>query len=195
MPTRRRLSPADRRSHLIAVAAEIFSDTRYDDVRMDDVAIRAGVSRALLYHYFPTKRELFMAVLEHTGELMRQGPAPDPDLEPLDRLRAGLNDYFDLAAGHPTYFLAVHRIGAADGEVETIVRGWRALQEEQIYLGLAEQWRTPRTRLVIRVWTSYVVSLCLEWLDDTAATSREELVEVCMHVFRATLARAIGART
>jgi AcrR family transcriptional regulator len=195
VPTRRRLSPAERRSHLIAVAAENFSQTLYDDVRMDDVARRAGVSRALLYHYFPAKRELFMAVLEYTGELMRQSTRTDPELEPLDRLRAGLTHYFDFAAGNAPYFLAVHRIGSADGEIEGVIRGWKSLQEERIHQSLPEQWRTPRTRLVVRVWTSYVVSLCQEWLDDTEATPQEELVEMCVHVFVATLSRAVGAHT
>jgi AcrR family transcriptional regulator len=193
VPPRRRLSPAERRAHLIGVAAEIFSGTRYEDVRMDDVATRAGVSRALLYHYFPAKRELFMAVLEHTGELVEQATTPNPELEPLERLRAGLTRYFDFAAGNRTYFVAVHRIGSADIEVESVIRGWRALQEDRLYHGLPEQWQTPRTRLVVRVWTSYVVSLCLEWVDDAEATPRDELVELCIHVFLATLTRAIGA--
>jgi len=50
---RRRLSPEDRRAELLALGAEVFGKRPYDEVRIDEIAERAGVSRALMYHYFP----------------------------------------------------------------------------------------------------------------------------------------------
>ena len=58
-PARRRLSPEDRRSELLALGAEVFGQRPYDEVRIDEIAERAGVSRALMYHYFPDKRAFF----------------------------------------------------------------------------------------------------------------------------------------
>ena len=62
-PTRRRLSPEDRRSELLDLGADVFGQRPYDEVRIDEIAERAGVSRALMYHYFPDKRAFFAAVV------------------------------------------------------------------------------------------------------------------------------------
>ncbi|MDT7795553.1 MAG: hypothetical protein QOD59_4994, partial [Mycobacterium sp.] len=66
--SRRRLSPDDRRNELLALGAEVFGQRPYDDVRIDEIAERAGVSRALMYHYFPDKRAFFAAVVRAEGE-------------------------------------------------------------------------------------------------------------------------------
>src|SRR5580693_2928558 len=60
---RRRLSPDDRRAELLALGAAVFGQRPYDEVRIDEIAERAGVSRALMYHYFPDKRAFFAAVV------------------------------------------------------------------------------------------------------------------------------------
>jgi AcrR family transcriptional regulator len=62
--TRRRLSTGERREQLLSVGARLFSESPYDDVWIEQVAEIAGVSRGLLYHYFPTKRDFFAAVVE-----------------------------------------------------------------------------------------------------------------------------------
>ena len=56
--TRRRLEPQQRREQLLDTAAAMFAETPYEDVYVEDIATRAGVSRALLYHHFPSKRDL-----------------------------------------------------------------------------------------------------------------------------------------
>jgi AcrR family transcriptional regulator len=66
--SRRRLSPDDRRNELLALGAEVFGQRPYDEVRIDEIAERAGVSRALMYHYFPDKRAFFAAVVRAEGE-------------------------------------------------------------------------------------------------------------------------------
>ena len=70
--TRRRLSTAERREQLLSVGARLFSDGPYDEVRIERVAEIAGVSRGLLYHYFPNKRDFFAAVVERESERIRR---------------------------------------------------------------------------------------------------------------------------
>ncbi|MGW2857715.1 helix-turn-helix domain-containing protein, partial [Streptomyces sp. NPDC001215] len=65
--TRRRLSTGERREQLLAVGARLFSENPYDEVWIEQVAEIAGVSRGLLYHYFPTKRDFFAAVVERAA--------------------------------------------------------------------------------------------------------------------------------
>ena len=100
---RRRLSPEDRRSELLALGAEVFGQRPYDEVRIDEIAERAGVSRALMYHYFPDKRAFFAAVVRAEGERLFEATntPPRPDLSLFEQLRAGVMAYLDYDEAHP----------------------------------------------------------------------------------------------
>ena len=93
--SRRRLSPDERRNELLALGAEVFGQRPYDEVRIDEIAERAGVSRALMYHYFPDKRAFFAAVVRAEGERLFEATNTPPEARPgsvrpvADR-RAGL---------------------------------------------------------------------------------------------------------
>ena len=63
----RRLQPQQRREHLLDTAAAMFAEQPYDDVMIQDIAARAGVSRALMYHYFSTKRDVYAALFKRRG--------------------------------------------------------------------------------------------------------------------------------
>jgi AcrR family transcriptional regulator len=100
---RRRLSPEERRSELLALGAEVFGRLPYDEVRIDEIAERAGVSRALMYHYFPDKRTFFAAVVRAESERLFQATnAPaDPDQSLFDQVRAGVMAYLRYDEEHP----------------------------------------------------------------------------------------------
>ncbi|QUR66146.1 TetR/AcrR family transcriptional regulator [Mycobacterium spongiae] len=66
----RRLSPEDRRAELLELGSEVFGARPYDEVRLDEIAQQAGISRALMYHYFRDKREFFAAVVFAEGQRM-----------------------------------------------------------------------------------------------------------------------------
>src|SRR6195952_531947 len=102
-PARRRLSPEDRRSELLALGAEVFGQRPYDEVRIDEIAERAGVSRALMYHYFPDKRAFFAAVVQAEGERLFEATntPPQPGLSLFEQLRAGVLAYLDYDEAHP----------------------------------------------------------------------------------------------
>jgi AcrR family transcriptional regulator len=100
---RRRLSPEDRRSELLALGAEVFGQRPYDEVRIDEIAERAGVSRALMYHYFPDKRAFFAAVVRAEGERLFEATntPPQPGLSLFEQLRAGVLAYLQYDETHP----------------------------------------------------------------------------------------------
>src|SRR2546421_9827356 len=84
--TRTRLGIAERRAQLLEVGLELFSTRPYDEVRIDEIAARAGVSRGLLYHYFPTKRDFYLAVTRAAAAEVGELTAADgalPLQEPL----------------------------------------------------------------------------------------------------------------
>jgi AcrR family transcriptional regulator len=100
--SRRRLSPEDRRNELLALGAEVFGQRPYDDVRIDEIAERAGVSRALMYHYFPDKRAFFAAVVRAESERLFEATnaPPDPQQSLFDQLRAGVMAYLRYDEEH-----------------------------------------------------------------------------------------------
>src|SRR5699024_3712577 len=77
-----RMSRDDRRAQVLSVAQELFSTEGYHHVSMDDIADRAAVSKPVLYRHFPSKLDLYGAVVdERAGELLA---AIDAAVEPLE---------------------------------------------------------------------------------------------------------------
>ena len=81
---RARLSTDARREQLVALGVEMFSERPFDEVSIDDIAASAGISKGLLYHYFPSKRDFYVAVVRHSADEMQAVTETDPDLAPLD---------------------------------------------------------------------------------------------------------------
>ncbi|MBA9002940.1 MULTISPECIES: TetR/AcrR family transcriptional regulator [Thermomonospora] len=74
--TRRvRKEPDERRDQILRVARELFSKYPYQSVSSTQIADAAGVSRGLLNHYFGTKRELYLAAVQH---MLQVPPLPVP---------------------------------------------------------------------------------------------------------------------
>jgi AcrR family transcriptional regulator len=67
-----RLSRSDRRAQLLTAAKSTFVTQGYHAAAMDDIADRAGVSKPVLYQHFPSKLELYLALLgESANDLVR----------------------------------------------------------------------------------------------------------------------------
>ncbi|CAN5445563.1 TetR/AcrR family transcriptional regulator [soil metagenome] len=87
---------SDRRELILEAAREAFADGGYHRTSLDAVAERAGVSKALIYEHFASKRDLHAAMLEaHVSELVERLDAALSTAEPgEDRMRAGTEAFF-----------------------------------------------------------------------------------------------------
>ena len=63
-PAYTRLDVDERRRRLLDLGADLFARHAYDELTMATIAREAGISKALLYHYFPGKQAYFAATLE-----------------------------------------------------------------------------------------------------------------------------------
>jgi AcrR family transcriptional regulator len=168
-PARRRLSVDRRREELIAAALELFSEHDVEDVSIDDVAMAAGASRALVYHYFGGKQELYVAALRSAAEEleMRLQPGGRHGGRPVDELSAGLKRYFNFVEEHPAGFAALLRDGPANrtGEVGEIIDGVR----RRLFRLLTNQMHVsepgPVLRFTLRSWIASVETAGLDWLE------------------------------
>jgi AcrR family transcriptional regulator len=89
------MSAAARREQILAVALDVFAAGGYHETTLDDVAARAGISKALIYEHFESKRELHVALLErYVRELLeRVVDAIAGISEHEERLRAGVDAF------------------------------------------------------------------------------------------------------
>lgn len=175
-PPRRRLSPPDqRRTELLDIGARLFSQHAYEDVRIEEVAELAGVSRGLMYHYFPTKRDFLAAVVQRESDRLLAVTEPDPALSVHDRIAAGLDAYLDYIESHAQGVLAVNRGGAgsADASIRGIVDAELDVQQQRIVdaLGGPDATDLDFVALAVRGWISFVRSVCIEWLEDPRITA------------------------
>jgi AcrR family transcriptional regulator len=186
-PRRRiRLDNDERRAQLLQLARKAFSDRSYDDVSIDDLAREAKISKGLLYHYFPTKRDLYVAGLrEIADELVQRVTIERAELAPVDRVRAGLDAYLDHIQEHSRAFVSLMRGGiGSDPEVATVVEDVR----KRLTDNFLEQ--TPLAKMLagdvtfqtaVKGWIGFVEAATIDWCANPRMT-REQLRELLAQI-------------
>ncbi|MFK0107584.1 TetR/AcrR family transcriptional regulator [Streptomyces sp. NPDC091217] len=186
---RRRMGVDERRQQLIGVALELFSRRSPDEVSIDEIAAAAGISRPLVYHYFPGKLSLYEAALKRASEDLA-GRFAEPQEGPLGaRLLRVMRRYFDFVDEHGPGFAALMRGGPAVGSSATnaLIDSVRQAAYEQILSHLDVTEAPARLELVVRSWISLAESTALIWLDGRRIP-RGELEVQLVHDFAALAA-------
>ncbi|MGX1884743.1 TetR/AcrR family transcriptional regulator [Streptomyces sp. NPDC055287] len=186
---RRRMGVEERRQQLISVALELFSHRSPEDVSIDEIAAAAGISRPLVYHYFPGKQSLYEAALRRAADELA-GRFVEPREGPLGvRLLRVMGRFFDFVDDHGPGFSALMRGGPAVGSSTTnaMIDEVRQAAYEQIlaHLGVTEP--PARLAMVVRSWVSLAESTALIWLDGREIP-RAELELQLVHDFAALAA-------
>ncbi len=178
---RRRLTPDQRRAQLLAVGAELFAAHPYEAVLMEEVAERAGVSRALLYRHFPGKHELFAAVYRQAADRLLAATRLDPAATLVQQLAQGLDAHLDYFVANRHAVLAANRVLAGDPVVQTIMaEELDALRTRLLaVLPLAGEDARATVSAVLKSWLVFVQVLCVDWLTEPTC-SRSELRDVCI---------------
>ena len=179
----------ERRQQLIGVALELFSRRSPDEVSIDEIASAAGISRPLVYHYFPGKLSLYEAALKRASEDLA-GRFAEPHEGPLGaRLLRVMRRFFDFVDDHGPGFAALMRGGPAVGSSATnaLIDSVRQAAYVQILSHLRVENPPARLELVVRSWISLAESTALIWLDGRRIP-RAELEVQLVHDFAALAA-------
>ncbi|MFF0202648.1 TetR/AcrR family transcriptional regulator [Streptomyces sp. NPDC005017] len=190
---RRRMGVEERRQQLIGVALELFSRRSPDEVSIDEIAAAAGISRPLVYHYFPGKLSLYEAALKRASEDLASRFS-EPHDGPLGaRLLRVMHRFFAFVDEHGPGFSALMRGGPAVGSSTTnaLVDSVRQAAYEQILSHLGVSDPPARLELVVRSWISLAESTALIWLDGRRIP-REELESQLVQNLGALLAVSAG---
>ena len=199
--SRRRLSPEDRRNELLALGAEVFGQRPYDEVRIDEIAERAGVSRALMYHYFPDKRAFFAAVVRAEGERLFQATntPPEPGLTLFGQVRAGVLAYLHYDEQHPHGAWAAYMgMGRSDPvlrgieDIDNDRQANRILDRITETTGGALDSKVERDlRATVYGWLAFTFELCRQRLID-ASLDADFIADLCAHGLLDAMGRVPG---
>lgn len=161
-----RLEVDARRAQLIALGLEAFSARPYDEVSLDELAQRAGISKGLLFHYFASKRSFYAAVIEHAADELLRRIESDPAQPPIEQLRAGLDAYLAYVDEHAAAFAALMRSGiGSDRSLARIVDRTRASLVDKIAEALPSMAQSPLVRTALRGWVGAVEAASLDWAE------------------------------
>ncbi|MBW3659496.1 MAG: TetR/AcrR family transcriptional regulator [Actinobacteria bacterium] len=177
---RKRLSREERRAQLVALGREEVERVSFDGLSTDRVAAAAGISRGLLFHYFPRRDDFLVAIAEDAADELLTILDPDPDLAPVAQLRASLAAYVDHISTNRTTYLALIR-GAAGGKPEMLVvfdRTRGALTDRILAALDVAPSDAARLRAVARGYLAFAEEIAVTWLRDGAGLDRDELLEL-----------------
>lgn len=175
----------------------MFAESPYEDVLVEDIAARAGVSRALLYHYFPSKRDLYVAIFKRASHRLLARADPNPQLPLAEQLANGLEAYIRYFADHPFEATAINRGALSDDPaIHAIITDELNIIGQRLIDKLVTEGRLRDiTEIAVEGWLAFVRAACVKWVHSQKI-SQADLTEICLRAFDCALeyAKAPQAR-
>jgi AcrR family transcriptional regulator len=165
--SRIRLDPEARRAQLVALGLEMLSTRSLDQLAIEDIAAAAGISRGLLFHYFPSKRDFHEAVVRAAAADLLAHTEPDRSLPYIEQLRAGVESFVDYVVDNRDSYVSLLR-GAAGGDINlrSIFDETRSVIAARVVDGLGAAEVPDRARLAVRGWVAFGEEVILGWLSE-----------------------------
>lgn len=187
---RARLQVDERRSQLLELGLQLFAEHSYDELGIDDIARAAGISKGLLYHYFPSKRDYYVEVVRRAAGLLLERT----DVAAVDATEAslhhGLDAYLDFVEQHARSYVALVRGGiGSDPEVVKLLEDTRRTIAERVLSRVSSEQPPPLLRAALRGWIGLVEAASLDWLERRDV-SREQLRDLLAQMLLAALVAA-----
>jgi AcrR family transcriptional regulator len=196
---RRRLSASDRRAAILEAALGVFSERGFNEASLDEVAARGGVSKALIYEHFASKRELQIAVLDSfVHELIARvvgaiGAGADNEA----RLRSGIEAFLEFAEERPAALRLLTR-NVSDPDAGEALDRLREEAAGAVATMMVADAPPPQPGDLAVEDTSAVLAHLIAggiqfmagwWLESPRGLPRERVVEVAMGLYWVGLER------
>lgn len=191
-----RLPPDERREQLVRLGLELLGRTPHDQVSIEAIARAAGISKGLLYHYFPTKADFVVAVLRQSHDELERRMTPDFSVAMTagERLDASIDAFLGYVEEHATGFQAVtHARAGGDPAVRAVLEEQRAARVDSMAdfaAALAgvprEEVSSPALTLVLEGWLFFCDGVVSSWLAQGGLTRPQVL-----HLLRENLLAAL----
>ncbi|MDF9717790.1 TetR/AcrR family transcriptional regulator [Nocardioides sp. ChNu-99] len=179
-----RLAPAERREQLLDLGVELLSTRDLDELSIDLLAEKAGISRGLLYHYFGNKQEFHEAVVRRAADGLIAVTAPVAEGDMGTRLLVSLDRYLGFVEENHRGYVSLKRAANGSNSVmREIYEEARAALTDRIFDtagadGLAEFGvvDSPSVRMMVRGWAVLVEDVVIHWVDDPSGITRDDLL-------------------
>ena len=191
-PAYSRLQTDERRRQLLEAGARVFTERSYDDASMAEVARAAGISKGLLYHYFPSKRDLFVATLEAAAAELREITQPDPALPIPEQLVGVLDAYLRWIEAHADSYVKLLESATGSDDVRSYMAQMRASTVERMVEVLVRGGDPAAVRTALHGFLWFIDGACLDWLANRDL-SREQLRDMLAVAFAGALGAAAQA--
>lgn len=185
-PAYRRMDVDERRQQLLERGAELFTSHPYEELSMSKIAAEVGISKGLLYHYFPSKQAYFEATLGAWAEQLRQRTEPDPDLPPIEQLKGSLDAFLELVEENEVAYRNLMRSAAGVPEIRELIEAVRQATAERILAGLYPEEAPAKARIAVSGWLWFMDGTCLNWIEHRDV-EREELRDLLLGVLAGAL--------
>jgi AcrR family transcriptional regulator len=175
---RKRLSADDRRRQLIAIGLTKLIEKPIQDLSMDEIATEAGISRGLLFHYFPTKADFYVECMAAAGRRIVRTTKPD-ERDPGDvQVATTVRLMLERIDRRREFYVSLIQ-PSLDPRLAEVHGGVRAALTDRVAAALD----VPEAkRPVVSAWWAYVEDRALAWSAVPRArrtTSVEALVTHC----------------
>ena len=160
----------------MAAGLELIKQVPVDQLAADDLARACGVSKGLVFHYFPTTRDLQVALLRAAADELVASLDVDPTASPAERLRLGIEAFIDYVAQSPASYLALARRAGSDPLLGAVFDDARNAAVDMIQGVLGAPELPPGLAIALRGWVAFVEEAALHWLAEDRPIEHDELV-------------------
>ncbi len=185
----RRLGVDERRQQLLERGAELFTSHPYDELSMNKIAAEVGISKALLYHYFPSKRAFFEETLSVWAQQLRERTEPDPGLPPAEQLQQSLGAFLSMVEENEVAYRNLMDSATGVPEIRDLIDEVRRATAKRILEALFPHGAPPKARTAVSGWLWFMDGACLNWIEHDDI-EREELRDLLLGVLMGALVAA-----
>jgi AcrR family transcriptional regulator len=188
-PAYRRMDVDERRAQLLERGAELFTSHPYDELSMKEIASEVGISKALLYHYFPSKQAFFEETLSTWAERLRERTEPDPALSPVEQLTSSLDGFLSLVEENSVAYRNLMQSATGVAAIRNLIEEVRRATAQRILEGIYPDGAPPKARTAVSGWLWFMDGACLNWIEHRDV-EREELRDLLLGVLMGALIAA-----
>lgn len=186
----------DRRESVLRAAVELGRRAGLGSVEAGQVALQAGVSKALVYYYFPTHRDLQAAVVRCSADELLATirgavvlPAGD---DPGGQLTRGLDAAISFIEEQPEAFAALSRSAGFHPKLFEVFEDTRNAIADLLAEGIGLTEVTPGQRIALRAWIALAEEAVLHWVLADRPVPRADLVAFCQGIALEMLASPLA---
>ena len=185
-----RLNVDERRRQILEAGSRLFAEHAFEEITMHQIAEAAGISKGLLYHYFPSKTELFKAaVAQHASDLQHL-ITPDGTGSAAEQLSRSLDAYLQWIEANSRTWTKLMQSAATLPEAAELLAAFRTRTLDQILEQLTtDNPPSPVLRTALTGWLGYVDATLLDWTHQHDL-ARSQVHQLILAAFGAALLAA-----